>query len=158
MITNINELNNLNELSDAGIYGLNGVNIEGSGDRWGYVYVMSYGNFTVQMAVFLGVMYIRDYAGSPKKWSRWSIFKETESLTQSGETDITPSVANQVVSKSINFPKPYKSAPSVTINAKSAVPQNIFVCAGDISNTGFTVYLHRNNTTLTGLCWIANGK
>jgi hypothetical protein len=79
-------------------------------------------------------------------------------LIQWGRVNVTPSAANTVTSLKVNFLYQYGSIPFVCSDRASAAPATVFSNVGDITTTGFTVYLQRTNTTMTSIPWMAIGN
>ena len=67
---------------------------------------------------------------------------------------ITPT-ANKVTQRAVTFDSPFRGIPYVTVNPVSSAPQIIDVCAGNITETGFTIYLYRTGATETRIDWCA---
>lgn len=77
---------------------------------------------------------------------------------QAGWNSITP-VANTPTSVEIVFDKPFKTVPRVVATIESNVPGKQVTGIGvtDITETGFTAWITRTNTTITYFNWIAIG-
>ena len=57
--------------------------------------------------------------------------------------------------RAVTFDTPFNGIPYVSVNPVSSVPQIIDVCAGSITETGFTIYLYRTGATETRIDWCA---
>ena len=55
----------------------------------------------------------------------------------------------------MKFVRPFSAIPYVSVNPVSSAPNIISVCAGNITETGFTIYLYRAGATETRVDWCA---
>ena len=107
--------------------------------------------------------YIRTLSKDSEK-IKWSVIKglikdELGCFTiQWGMVSIVP-VANKPTMAHVDFPKPFKSQPYVTVTPVTSVPGTNVLGVGASNNTksGFDAYVTRTNTTETTLVWIAIG-
>lgn len=79
-------------------------------------------------------------------------------LIQWGRVSITPTAANTVTKSAINFDKVFQGIPAVFTELSSGAPATMDISAGDITSTGFNIYLQRTNTTATSIMWFAIGN
>ena len=79
-------------------------------------------------------------------------------LIQWGRVSITPTAANTVTKSAINFDKVFQGIPAVFTELSSGAPATMDISAGDITPTGFNIYLQRTNTTATSIMWFAIGN
>ncbi len=79
-------------------------------------------------------------------------------LIQWGRVSITPTAANTITKFPINFIWGYQGIPAVFTEMSSSAPATIDISAGDITATGFNIYLQRTNTTATSIMWWAIGN
>lgn len=79
-------------------------------------------------------------------------------LIQWGRVSITPTAANTVTKLPINFIWGYQGIPAVFTEMSSGAPATIDIAAGDITSTGFNIYLQRTNTVATSIMWWAIGN
>lgn len=79
-------------------------------------------------------------------------------LIQWGRVSITPTAANTVTKSAINFIWGYQGIPAVFTEMGSSAPATIDIAAGDITSTGFNIYLQRTNTVATSIMWWAIGN
>lgn len=79
-------------------------------------------------------------------------------LIQWGRVSITPTAANTITKSPINFIWGYQGIPAVFTELSSGAPATIDISAGDITATGFNIYLQRTNTTATSIMWWAIGN
>lgn len=79
-------------------------------------------------------------------------------LVQWGRVSITPTAANTVTKSAINFDNVYQGIPIVKTEVSTGAPSTIDANAGDITATGFNIYLQRTNTTATSIMWVAIGN
>lgn len=79
-------------------------------------------------------------------------------LIQWGRVSITPTAANTVTKSAIKFIWGYQGIPAVFTELSSGAPATIDISAGDITATGFNIYLQRTNTTATSIMWWAIGN
>ena len=79
-------------------------------------------------------------------------------LIQWGRVNITPSGANVTTKAAINFDFVYQGMPAIFTEMGTSAPATIDVAAGDISATGFNIYLQRTNTVSTSVMWWAIGN
>ena len=77
-------------------------------------------------------------------------------LVQWGRPSITP-VANTATRLSVTFNKAYSGTPCVMVTPVSTVPDTLSATPANISSTGFEIVLVRENTTVTGVQWVAIG-
>lgn len=64
--------------------------------------------------------------------------------------------AKKVVKLSVTFPQAFSSVPYVAVSPVSSVPHLVSVSITDVTTTGFTVCMYRNNGTAdTSIRWIA---
>ena len=79
-------------------------------------------------------------------------------LIQWGNTSITP-VANTPTAEAVTFGVSYTDAPCVFVTAYTTVAGTSVsgVASANITTTGFNAYVTRNNTTSTGVMWVAIG-
>ena len=107
--------------------------------------------------------YIRTLSKDSEK-IKWSVIKELIKdelggfTIQGGRVSIVP-VANKPTMAHVDFPKPFKSQPYVTVTPVTSVPGTNVLGVGATNNTknGFDAYITRTNTTETTLTWIAIG-
>jgi hypothetical protein len=79
-------------------------------------------------------------------------------LIQWGRVSVTPTAANTVFKQAINFAKQFKGLPAVFTEKSTGGPATVFANAGDITSTGFSMYLQRTSVTATSIMWIAIGN
>ena len=81
-------------------------------------------------------------------------------LIQWGNLTVSISAANTPSTASITFPLPYASPPIVICNSNTTVPgtQVTGISAQGNTNTGFTAYVTRTNTTGIYYDWLAIGQ
>ena len=79
-------------------------------------------------------------------------------LIQWGRVSITPTAANTVTKSAINFDREYQGIPAVFTEMSSGAPATIDIAAGDITASGFNIYLQRTNTVATSIMWFAIGN
>lgn len=79
-------------------------------------------------------------------------------LLQWGRVTVTPDTANVVKSFPINFIWRYQGIPLVCSDKATSAPASVFANAGDITSTGFTIYLQRPTATATSILWYAIGN
>lgn len=77
-------------------------------------------------------------------------------LIQWGRVSITPSAANTITSKVIQFPIAFSASPVVQVSPNAGVP-NYLTCSYSASASELTLYMTRTNTTATWVSWIAVG-
>lgn len=107
--------------------------------------------------------YIRTLSKDSEK-IKWSVIKELIKdelggfTIQRGRVSIVP-VANKPTMAHVDFPKPFKSQPYVTVTPITSAPGTSVLGVGTSNNTknGFDAYVTRTNTTETTLVWIAIG-
>lgn len=120
--------------------------------------------FTYQQAnsTDTGVVWVRTW-NATTGWGLWNdtVFSDrTNDLPTamtSGTVNITP-VANTPTSVHVDFPPGFfASSPNVLVTANSAVPgdQLISASAANVTTSGCDIYIYRNNTTPTGVWWLA---
>lgn len=79
-------------------------------------------------------------------------------LVQWGRVNIVPTAANTVTKVPINLIYPYQGIPLIKTQAVTSAPATIDVDPGDITTTGFNIYLQRANTVSTSVVWFAIGN
>ena len=79
-------------------------------------------------------------------------------LVQWGRVNIVPTAANTVTKVPINLIYPYQGIPLIKTQAVTSAPATIDVDPGDITTTGFNIYLQRTNTVSTSVVWFAIGN
>jgi hypothetical protein len=79
-------------------------------------------------------------------------------LVQWGRVNIVPTAANTVTKVPINLVYPYQGIPLIKTQAVTSAPSTIDVDPGDITTTGFNIYLQRTNTVSTSVVWFAIGN
>ena len=79
-------------------------------------------------------------------------------LIQWGRVSVTPTTANTVFKQAVNFAQQFKGMPTVFTEKATGVPAIVFANAGDITTTGFNMYLQRTSATATSVMWIAVGN
>ena len=79
-------------------------------------------------------------------------------LIQWGRVTVTPTTANVLFKQSINFNYQFLGLPFVSTEKSSSAPDTVFTNAGDITNTGFSIYLKRPTATATSIMWVAIGN
>ena len=79
-------------------------------------------------------------------------------LIQWGRVTVTPTAANETMKSPINFDNAYQGIPAVFTELSTGAPSTIDVSPGDITSTGFNIYLQRTNTTATSIMWVAIGN
>jgi hypothetical protein len=79
-------------------------------------------------------------------------------LVQWGRVNIVPTAANTVTKVPINLIYPYQGIPLIKTQAVTSAPSTIDVDPGDITTTGFNIYLQRTNTVSTSVVWFAIGN
>lgn len=103
-------------------------------------------------------------ATSANGWTNWrkTVFEDRPGLPYAiaTGTHLMPggSAANEVVSQAITFPAGrFTATPVITVTAVSTVPGDVVleVSIGNLSSTGFTIYIKRTNTASTTVHWIA---
>ena len=77
-------------------------------------------------------------------------------LIQWGRVSITPSAANTITSKEIQYPIAFGAPPVAQISPNAGVP-NYLTCSYSSNATGLTIHMTRINTTATWFSWIAVG-
>ena len=77
-----------------------------------------------------------------------------------GRTSITPTAAGEPTRQDIIFPKPFRCIPAMIVTANTRVPTKEVTGWGyaGTSTTGTELWVTRNNTTATNLCWVAIGQ
>lgn len=76
---------------------------------------------------------------------------------QGGVVSVTPSSANTVKSQPFTFPQAFENTPIVIVTPRTTVPNAITCGVSNVSTTGFTLYMTRNNTTTTNFFYLAIG-
>lgn len=89
-------------------------------------------------------------------WSSWNELHNTKTV-QNGTELVTP-IAGSTVSKRVNFAKPFKNAPSVTLTGQTSGPNVLSLAIGAPSTTGFDIYMYRTNAVDTAVHWQAIEK
>ncbi len=79
-------------------------------------------------------------------------------LIQWGRVSVTPTAANTVFKQAVNFEKQFKGLPAVFTEKSTGGPATVFANAGDITTTGFNMYLQRTTATATSIMWVAVGN
>ena len=79
-------------------------------------------------------------------------------LIQWGRVSVTPTAANTVFKQAVNFSKQYTGLPTVFTEKSTGGPATVFANAGDITSTGFNMYLQRTSVTATSIMWVAIGN
>lgn len=79
-------------------------------------------------------------------------------LIQWGRVTITPTTANTVTKQAINFDFPYQGIPIVKTEPSTSAPSSVDENAGDITASGFNLYLQRATATATSIMWFAVGN
>lgn len=79
-------------------------------------------------------------------------------LVQWGRVTVTPDTANVVKSQKVNFNFAYSGLPFVCSDKATSAPSTVFANVGDITATGFTIYLQRPTATATSILWYAIGN
>lgn len=79
-------------------------------------------------------------------------------MCQWGRVNITPDAANVTTSLKVNFLYPFQGIPFVVSDKATSAPATIDVSVGDITTTGFSLYLQRTNTVTTSVVWFAIGN
>lgn len=77
-------------------------------------------------------------------------------LVQWGRVLITPTAANTITAKAVQFPIEYDSIPICQVSANSAAP-NIVNCSYTATATELTIHMTRTSTTNTWISWVAFG-
>lgn len=68
---------------------------------------------------------------------------------------LVQAAANTVTSLAVTFPTTFTSVPRVCVTPHTSRPDLIQASVGNITTTGFTLYLYRTNASATGVSWIA---
>lgn len=63
--------------------------------------------------------------------------------------------ANAVTSMAVTFPTTFTSVPRVAVTPHTSRPDQVFASVGNITRTGFTLYVFRPTASATGVSWIA---
>lgn len=79
-------------------------------------------------------------------------------LIQWGRVNVTPTAANTVTKAPISFLNSYEGIPAVFTEMATSAPATIDISPGDITATGFNIYLQRTNTVATSIIWVAIGN
>lgn len=79
-------------------------------------------------------------------------------LVQWGRVTVTPSQANTLFSQKVNFNFEFTGIPFVSTEKATSAPDSVFANAGDITASGFTIYLKRPTATATSIMWVAIGN
>jgi hypothetical protein len=79
-------------------------------------------------------------------------------LVQWGRVTVTPTQANVLFSQKVNFNFQFSGIPFVSTEKASSAPDSVFANAGDITSSGFTIYLKRPTATATSIMWVAIGN
>jgi len=79
-------------------------------------------------------------------------------LVQWGRVNVTPTTGNEVFSQKVNFLWQYKGLPFVCSDVATSAPATVHVTVGDITSTGFSLYVQRPTATSTSILWMAIGN
>ena len=79
-------------------------------------------------------------------------------LVQWGRVTVTPESANTVTAIYVNFSYQYSGLPFVCSDKASNSPASVFANVGNITTSGFTIYLQRPSATATSILWFAIGN
>lgn len=79
-------------------------------------------------------------------------------LIQWGRVSVTPATANATTKQQVNFLYRFQGLPVVKTEASTSAPASVDVNAGDITATGFNIYLQRPTATATSIMWVAIGN
>ncbi len=79
-------------------------------------------------------------------------------LVQWGRVTVTPDTANVVKSVGVNFNYEFSGLPFVCSDKASNSPATVFANVGDITTTGFNLYVQRPTATATSILWLAIGN
>lgn len=79
-------------------------------------------------------------------------------LVQWGRVTVTPTQANTLFSQKVNFNFQFSGLPFVSTEKASSAPDSVFANAGDITASGFAIYLKRPTATATSIMWVAIGN
>lgn len=79
-------------------------------------------------------------------------------LVQWGRVNVTPTTANAVFSQKVNFLWQYRGLPFVCSDVATSAPATVHVTVGDITSTGFSLYVQRPTATSTSILWMAIGN
>lgn len=82
----------------------------------------------------------------------------TPILLQWGRVTVTPDTANVMKSQKVNFLYGYSGIPFVCTEKATSAPSTVFANAGDMSATGFNIYVQRPTATATSVLWFAIGN
>ena len=82
----------------------------------------------------------------------------TPILIQWGRVTVTPETANTVMTADVYFNYSYQGLPFVSTEKATGGPATVFANAGDITTTGFKIYLQRPNIVATSVLWVAIGN
>ena len=79
-------------------------------------------------------------------------------LVQWGRVNVTPTTGNEVFSQKVNFLWQYQGLPFVCSDVATSAPATVHVTVGDITSTGFSLYVQRPTATSTSILWMAIGN
>ncbi len=79
-------------------------------------------------------------------------------LLQWGRVTVTPDTANVVKAFPVNFIWQYQGIPLVCSDKATSAPQSVYANVGDITSTGFSIYIQRPTVTATSILWYAIGN
>lgn len=79
-------------------------------------------------------------------------------LFQWGRVNVTPDAANTVFAQKVNFTYAFQGTPFVTLDKATGAPATVDANVGDITSTGFTIYLQRTSAIATSILWFAIGN
>lgn len=79
-------------------------------------------------------------------------------LIQWGRVTVTPTTANALFKQTINFMYQFSGLPFVSTEKASSAPDTVFANAGDVTDSGFSIYLKRPTATATSIMWVAIGN
>ena len=79
-------------------------------------------------------------------------------LVQWGRVTVTPDSANVTKSAPVNFLYSYSGLPFICTEKSTSAPSTVFANAGDITSTGFNLYVQRPTVTATSVLWYAIGN
>ena len=79
-------------------------------------------------------------------------------LIQWGRVTVTPTQANTLFSQNVYFNYQFSGIPFVATEKASSAPDSVFANAGDVTDSGFTIYLKRPTATATSIMWLAIGN
>lgn len=79
---------------------------------------------------------------------------------QTGTVSVT-TVANEVATVDVTFPKPFAGVPNIVIVSPiTSVPYTAvrYASASNYTKTGFKLHVYRTSSTSMGVAWMAVGK